>query len=27
MNTDLATLMDDLGTINGVRSCRIMARD
>jgi hypothetical protein len=27
MNTDLATLMDDLGGIAGVRSCRIMARD
>lgn len=27
MNTDLATLLDDLGGIAGVRSCRIMARD
>lgn len=27
MNTELQILMDDLGDISGVRSCRIMARD
>lgn len=27
MNTELQVLMDDLGAIAGVRSCRIMARD